>query len=217
MTSRESRINRARAHARAIRLTMGGELRAARMASGLSQLGAGTAVGMSHAQFGRIERGDLRHLTVEQLSRACAAVGLKLAVRAFPDGDPVRDAGQLALLHRFRALLPAGAVWRTEVPLPIVGDRRAWDGFVTLQGTFMAVEAESRLRDVQALERRLSLKLRDGGVARLVVVVADTRSNRQAIAAHREALRSLLPLDRREMIRALRSGRIPDASGLLLL
>ncbi len=195
---------------------MGSELRAARMASGLSQAGAGTAVGMSHAQLGRIERGELRHLTVEQLSRACVAVGLKLVVRAYPDGDPVRDAGQLALLQRFRARLPTGATWRTEVPLPIVGDRRAWDAVVTLRGASMVVEAETRLRDIQALERRLSLKLRDGGIDQILVVVADTRSNRQAIVAHREALRALLPLDCRDVLRALRSGRLPDNSGLLL-
>ena len=196
---------------------MGQEVRGARLAAGLSQLAAGGAAGMSHAQLGRIERGELRELTVDQLSRACSAVGLKLVVRAYPDGDPVRDAAQLAVLDRFRACLQPGTPWRTEVPLPIAGDRRAWDGVATLRDGALGVEAESRLRDIQALERRLGLKLRDGGLERVVLVVSDTRSNRRVLDLHRDALRSLLPLDGRAILRALRAGLLPEASGILLV
>ncbi len=196
---------------------MGQEVRGARLAGGLSQLVAGGAVGMSHAQFGRIERGELRELTVDQLSRACAAVGLRLVVRAYPDGDPVRDAAQLALLERFRARLPRDTPWRTEVPLPVAGDRRAWDGVATLRDGALGVEAETRLRDIQALGRRLGLKMRDGSLERMVLVVSDTRSSRRVLEIHRDALRSLLPLDGRDVFRALRSGHLPEASGLVLL
>jgi transcriptional regulator with XRE-family HTH domain len=217
MASREDRVNEGRGNARSIRGTMGQEVRGARLAGGLSQLAAGAAAGMSHAQFGRIERGELRELTVDQLSRACAAVGLRLVIRAYPDGDPVRDAAQLALLERFRSCLPPGTRWRTEVPLPIAGDRRAWDGVVTLGNGSLGVEAETRLRDIQALERRLALKLRDGGLERMVLVVSDTRSNRRVVDIHRAALRPLLPLDARDILSALRSGRLPEASGIILL
>ena len=217
MTSRQDRASDGRSFARSIRWTMGQELRGARLTCGLSQLAAGAAADMSHAQFGRIERAELRELTVDQLSRACAAVGLRLAVRAYPDGDPVRDAAQLALLARFQALLPSGTGWRTEVPLPITGDRRAWDAIATLASVTLGVEAETRLRDVQALDRRLALKMRDGGLERIVLVVSDTRSNRRALDIHRDALRSLLPLDGRDILRALRSGRLPEASGILLV
>jgi hypothetical protein len=79
------------------------------------------------------------------------------------------------------------------------------------------VEAESRLRDIQALERRLGLKLRDGGLERVVLVVSDTRSNRRVLDSHRDALRSLLPLDGRAILRALRAGLLPEASGILLV
>jgi hypothetical protein len=172
---------------------------------------------MSHAQFGRIERGELRELTVDQLSRACAAVGLRLAVRAYPDGDPVRDTAQMALLERFRSCLPAGTRWRTEVPLPIAGDRRAWDGLANIGDGSLGVEAETRIRDIQALERRLGLKMRDSGLERLILLVSDTRSNRRVLELHREALRTLLPLDGRDILSALRSGRLPEASGIVRL
>ena len=44
-------------------------------------------------------------------------------------------------------------------------------------------EAETVLDDVQALERRLALKVRDGGVDGVILVIADTARNRRALAA----------------------------------
>jgi hypothetical protein len=99
---------------------------------------------MSHTQIGRIERGEIPGLTIEQVCRAGLAVGLRLGARLFPDGDAVRDVGQLRLLERFRMRLPARAVWRTEVPMPIAGDRRAWDAVVAIGGRQAGCEAETR-------------------------------------------------------------------------
>jgi transcriptional regulator with XRE-family HTH domain len=144
---------------------MGADIRGARTSAGLSLRTAGNAADMSHAQFGRIERGELPQVTVDQLSRACAAVGLRLIVRGYPDGDAVRDSAQLALLGRFRFRLPERAGWATEVPLSPSGDLRAWDGIATVAGERFAIEAETRLHDIQALERRIALKQRDGGWA----------------------------------------------------
>jgi transcriptional regulator with XRE-family HTH domain len=196
---------------------VGEDLRAARLAAGLSQEAVGAAVGMSHAQVGRIERGVNRDLTIDQVARAGMAVGLRLGARLYPDGDPVRDRAQLALLERFRARLPPTAIWTTEVPLPIPGDRRAWDACIALEGRRAGCEAETRLTDVQALDRRLALKVRDGEVDLLILLVSDTPANRQTLALHRENLRSFLPLDGRDVLRALGAGRLPEASGLLVI
>ena len=66
-------------------------------------------------------------------------------------------------------------------------DQRAWDAVITTvaqagdgrpRRCLIGVEAETRLRDLQALQRRLALKRRDGGVDRVILLVADTRSNR---------------------------------------
>jgi hypothetical protein len=121
------------------------------------------------------------------------------------------------VLERFVALLPALARVDREAVLPIPGDRRAWDALVSLDGRRAGCEAETHLGDIQALERRLALKLRDGDVNLVLLVVADTQHNRSVLERHREALRTLLPLDGAEIRRALRSGRLPAASGLLLL
>src|SRR6476659_2945960 len=102
----------ARTYAKRIRATAGQDIRSARISGGLSQCVAGAAVRMSHSQFGRIERGVIEELTVEQLARAAAAVGLELSVKLYPGGDPVRDRGQLAVLARVKTLLPAACRWR---------------------------------------------------------------------------------------------------------
>ncbi|MBI3745403.1 MAG: helix-turn-helix domain-containing protein [Chloroflexi bacterium] len=203
--------------ARSIRATLGDEIRRARREAGLSQRAAGVAAAMSHAQFGRIERGDMEHVTLEQVACAGAVVGLRLTARLYPDGDPVRDAAQLRLISRLRRCLPDGVGWRTEVPLPIPGDRRAWDAVATLSGGDVAFEAETRLLDVQALERRVALKQRDGAVERIVLLIADSAANRRAIELHRADLRASFPLDARAILGALRDGRRPDGSGLVML
>lgn len=183
----------------------------------MSQTEAGARVGISHAHFSRLERGRLRRVSVLQLSRACEAVGLRLYMRAVPGDDPALDSGQLALLNRLRAQLPPHVRVRTEVPLPIPGDRRAWDAVLGLDPVEMPVEAEARLHDLQALDRRCALKRRDGSATRMVLLVADTSHNRSILVQHREDLRVSFPLDTRQVLRALRLGRTPEASGIAIL
>jgi transcriptional regulator with XRE-family HTH domain len=188
MPAGDDRTEHARRRARHFRTQLGDEIRNARLDAGLSQATVGAAADMSHAQLGRIERAALRDLTFDQASRAAAAVGLRLFARTYPDGDPVRDAAQLALLERFRTRLPPGTRWRTAAPLPIPGDRRAWDGVAE----------------------------RDGDVDMVILVVADTDANRRAIEAHRAALRARFPLDSRDVLEALRAGRLPDQGGIVI-
>lgn len=217
MASRTSLRDETRVEVRRAVIDLARDVRNARVSLGLSQRVAGGRVGMSHSQFGRIERASLAELTLDQVGRACAAVGLRLSVRAVPGGDPALDAGQLALLDRFRRRLPGTVPMATEVPLPITGDRRAWDGFIRIDGVAIGVEAEARIRDAQAVDRRCALKRRDGGVDIVILVVADTRSNRQMLALHREALRSSFPVDTRRILEALGAGRAPPASGIVVL
>ena len=203
--------------ARQVRLDAASAVLSARLDSGISQQTAGRAAGMSRAQFGRIERGEIAHLSVDQLCRAAAAVGLKVSLRTFPDGDPARDAGQLAILERFHQRLPSEALWRTEVPLPIRGDRRAWDGLVVLRRRRAGCECETRLRDAQSVERRLALKQRDGQVDIVLLIVPDTVGNRRFLDQHREQLRTLLPLDSRQVLDAFRRGELLEKSGIVIV
>jgi hypothetical protein len=151
------------------------------------------------------------------LSLASSAVGLDLVLRQYPDGDPIRDAAHAALMARLRACLPEDVPWRTEVPLPIPGDRRAWDAMAVLERRRVHFEFETRLGDSQALARRLELKRRDGEAEIVILVIADTRHNRQVLASLRESFRAAFPLDARAVLGALRAGRAPAASGIVLI
>ena len=79
------------------------------------------------------------------------------------------------------------------------------------------VEAETRIVDARALRRRLALKVRDGGSGHLVLVVAKTRRNRDALAAMATMLEDLLPIDSRTIVRALQAGRDPKGNGIVIL
>ena len=192
-------------------------VRGAREAAGLSQRDVGNALGVSRAQIGRYERGEPPLLDVRQAARLMRILGHDRVLSIYPAGGPLRDAAHLKLLHRFLALLHPRLPRQLEAPIPLPRDQRAWDVLLDFGVARAGVAVETRLRDWQALLRREQLKARDGGVERLLLVVADTHANRRAIREAGEMLRTALPLDGRALRRALREGRDPGASGVLLL
>ena len=200
---------------------MGEEIHTARVAAGLSLRDVGRAAGLSYSQVGRLERGRIGHVSIDVLARCCAVLGLDLSVRAYPVGDPLRDRAHRALLNRLRSLVDPELRWRTEVPLPGRGELRAWDvvidGFGDAPSAAVAIEAETRLHDGQALERRLAAKRRDGEVGRLILLIADTRSNRSALPALRLTLTDQFPLGNSAVLTALAGGRPPPANGIVVL
>lgn len=200
-----------------LRFELGREIRPARLEAGTSLRTAAARAGISHTQFRRIELGMVQRLSVTQGGIACAAVGLRLHARAVPGSGKALDAGQLKVLARLQATLPASVQLRREVPIPMPGDRRAWDGMLGLAPDETPVEAETHLRDVQALDRRAALKLRDSGERAMVLLVADTPHNRHMLELYREDLRASFPLNTREMLQSLRAGRTPPASGIVVL
>jgi len=174
-------------------------------------------VGLSGQQVGRIERGLSPDVSIAVLCRLLAVVGLELSARAYPAGEPIRDRAHVAVLGRFRGRLHRSLRWRTEVPLPVAGDLRAWDGHVSGAGWRVGVEAETRPSDLQALQRRLALKLRDGGVDALILVLADTRHNRALLQAHGEELAQRFPVPGRRAMELLAAGAPPGGSAVVLL
>jgi hypothetical protein len=173
----------------------------------------------------RIERGLVPEVSVRQLARIGAVVGLDVRTRAYPGGDPVRDIAQIRLIQRLIARLGPDLVFRAEVPLPIEGDQRSWDGRISnfrwsgQQAGWggLPIDAETRLHDVQTLLRRLTLKLRDAGEEHVLLVIADTRSNRHAVAASANILATLFPIQPRHALACLASGRHPGGSAIVFL
>ena len=198
-------------------MTIGEELREARLSAGLSQRQVGASAGISHTEVGRIERATASRVPFVTLSMLGSVLGLDVSIRAYPDGEPIRDAAQIALLARLRALLPPTLTWRTEVPLEIPDDRRAWDAVIGGPGWRVPVDAESRLRDVQACTRRVALKQRDDHREVVILLVADTRHNRGILRLAGPDLRGAFPLPGRRVLSALTNGLRPSASGIILL
>jgi hypothetical protein len=163
------------------------------------------------------------------MSALLAAVGMDLFSRAYPNGVPVRDAAHLALLARLHARIPAPVTWRVEVPVigrpesrdgsraSVAIDRRAWDAVIEGQGWRLGVEAETRLADVQSLERRIALKERDGDVTGVILLVNDTAHNRRVVAHEQAALRGRFPGSARQALRRISKAQAPEASTLLML
>jgi len=216
MPTYERVVDRATRRARRFLVELGDEVRRGRRRSGVSQTVLGNSVGISQSEVGRIEAGQSLSLSIATAARIVAAVGLDLSVRVYPGGSPIRDIGQLKLLNRLRGHVGPGLRWRTEVPIPIAGDQRAFDAVIDGEAVNVAVECVARLDDAQATQRAINRKQQDAGIACLILVLAATRHNRAALAAA-PIMREAFPLSTRAVLAALRSGRQPAANGLVFL
>jgi transcriptional regulator with XRE-family HTH domain len=197
-------------------LEIAADLRAQRLALGLTQQAVGQAIGRSTSRVSRVERQKVRRLPIQDLVRHAAVLGLRLSVKLYPIGGAIRDAAQMRYVTRFLARV--GRTWRVrlEVPLPLAGDLRAID--VLLEGACtIAVEVVTRLTDVQAMVRAAQLKQRDIGADRLIIVVAATHANRRALAEARPALSATFDLDTQHSMARLAAGEDPGRDAIVLL
>src|ERR1035437_1868368 len=71
-------------------LELGRELRMARVDHGLSQQSLAAAARTSRSQVGRIEDGQAARVSVLEIARLLAVVGLELSARAYPAGPPIK-------------------------------------------------------------------------------------------------------------------------------
>src|SRR5689334_882973 len=205
MAVRRRRQDLGAALGRSLVAHVGREFLLARTQAGLSQAVVGRTAGLSRSQYGRVERGDVPELSILVAARIAAVLGLDTSLRFHPVADPVRDAPQFGLLERLHGRLYRALEWSTEVPFARPGDLRAWDAVITGFATGSAgrrcgVEAETRPTDAQALDRKLALKIRDGGVAVVILVLADTRHNRAFLRGAGRALRARFPGDGRRAL-----------------
>ena len=216
MPSRERSVDRASARARAIVADLGRELHEARLDRAVSLKDLSHATRLSRSQISRIERGLTPNLGVPQIARLLAAVGLDFSARAFPAGEPIRDVAHARLLALLRTRLHASLGWRTEVPLPIAGDLRAWDAVIVGPGWSVGVECEIRPRDLQALERRIALKERDGGLDSVVLLLLDSAHNRRIVRSASGFL-ARFPVPGPRALALLAEGKSPGGNAVVRL
>lgn len=218
MPARERPRDRARRVARAAIAELAGDLRQRRQLLGLSQAVVAHAAGITQPKLSRIEGGTVDRPALGDLWAIGAALGLDLRLGAYPGGEPVHDHVQIRLLAALRARIRQPTGWLVEVPLPIAGDRRAWDAVAATPGGWTGIEAISRFGAADAVTRRVRQKQRDDPrVHRVVLLIADTRRNREAVEAALPLLATEFPLRSREVLRDLAAGRALPADGLVMV
>ena len=216
MPTRESPASLGIRRSRLLRSRLADQLGDRRREADLSLRELSRAVGVSLETLIRLERGDPRSMTIDLSARVAAVLGVELAASVFPIGSPLRDRAHIALLERFRRRLPHSAMWRTEVPVPITGDLRSADAIATIAHVEYLIEAETHLRDFQALERRIAGKARDLGVDRVTLLLADTRHHRTLLRTT-AALHERFPVDMRAWFRAATEGHDPAGDAIVIL
>jgi hypothetical protein len=164
-----------------------------------------------------MERGRYPSVPFVVVAQYLSVTGLELSARAYPVGGGLRDIAQIRLVDRLRTQTSAEIRWQTEVPMPIAGDLRAWDVVLHIGSVTVGVDAETRLRDFQAIDRRLALKTRDSGVDHAILLVASTRSNRGALRELGGAIRNNYPMSSADALAALKAGRSPNGNAIILL
>ncbi|MFN8517790.1 MAG: helix-turn-helix transcriptional regulator [Chloroflexota bacterium] len=195
------------------------DIRLSRIGSGMSQRTLADHVGTSRSRISRVERLQEPDVPAALLARMGVFVGLDLVTRVYPGGVPISDAAHVRLLGRLRDRLGPAWAWQYEVGMPVEGDLRAWDavGSCVASGLTIHVEAETRIDDVQSALRRLSLKRRDSGAARVVLLAADTRHNREVARAASSLFRDAFPADTRVALALLARGQDPGVDVMVLL
>ena len=214
--NRSSPVHEATLQANWLLQRIGRELRAARIAAGLTQQAVARRLSLSTSEVSRIERAEATAIGIVALHRHAAVVGLRPWLRLYPGGRHVLDQPQLGLLERLRLRLPRCS-WQLEVPVPIEGDLRAADALITCGDLTLVVDPITRLSDVQAQVRAAQLKRRDIGADRLVVLVGASTANRAALHAAGQVISAAFRTGTRRLLNLLADGKDPGGDCLLLL
>lgn len=189
----------------------------ARITLGISQAALASELGWSQSFVSRLDRNKVPQVSLLTVSMAASVLGLEPALTLHRIGPAIRDKGHEALIARLlRLLSPAWHVAR-EVPFPNPGDPRFWDLMLRLTDFRLGVEAETRIRDLQALVRRMRERATDGGADALLLILSDSGHNRGLVADLRTALGDDFRTPPNALLQALRSGGRLTSSGVVLL
>jgi transcriptional regulator with XRE-family HTH domain len=185
--------------------------------AGLTQAHVAAALGVSRDRVSRVELRRVVTVGSEYLFRHAAAVGLKASIKFYPAGGTLRDEAQATYIARFVARI--GHRWRImlDVPIPLPGDLRAVDVLLANERMRIVVEVVTRLRDLQAQLRAAQLKQRDLGAERLILVIAGSHANREALAMARSTLLATFDLDTRRVLASLVAGDDPGRDAVIVI
>jgi transcriptional regulator with XRE-family HTH domain len=219
VVTRETRLHRGRRRGEQITRSVIDQLRDARVSEGISQAALAEQLGKTQAYVSMLESGKLSELSLVRLAEIASVLGLEPALALHRIGPPLRDKGHEALIARFRIRIsPRWKIVR-EAPFPGEGDPRFWDLLLRhpTEHYLGGVEAETRVRDLQALVRRMRQRATDGGADDLVIVLSDSATNRGVVGHLREALGEEFATESARILAALAApARLPGSAVLLL-
>jgi len=170
MPPRHHRRSELASHAAWVRREVGREIRLARYNAAATLRDVATPLCWSRSKVSRIERGLTVGVALADLVHLAGTVGLRLSVKLYPAGRPIRDIGQVELLAALNARMSRRWLTRQEVPMPRAGDLRAADQVSTLDGCSVMVEAYRALVDAQAQIRAARLKQAELNADRLIIL-----------------------------------------------
>ena len=214
---------------------IGTMLRAIRIKKRWRQTDVAAKARVSPAVVGRVERGGASTVALGRLRRIAAAVGARFDSFVRWDGADLprlMDARHSAMHEAVAGLLSSldGWTFEPEVSFSIYGERGVIDVLAWHPGRRMllVIELKTEVVEIGMLLGKMDQRRRlAADVARRSfgwdpiavstwVVIADGRTNRRAVSAHRLVLRTKFPVDGRSMRRWLRDPRQRvDALGFL--
>lgn len=197
--------------------TVAAEVTSARIGLGASEREVSRRAGVSTESVRRVEAGH----PSTQFDTMCAvaeAVGVEIVVRPYRSRVRLRDSGQLRIAEIMRSV--AHPAWDVRFEVPAGDHGEAIDVGCFGATEILAIEIDRLVAEFEGTHRRNAVKRsrlaeRHQRPVRLVMVVEDTRRNREAIEPHLDLIRSVLPTGSREILSALRSGQPLGRDGLL--
>ena len=205
-------------------------MRVLRLRAGWRQEDLAAKAGGSRETISRIERGQVRGVTVGVLEKVADVLGASLDLLVRYQGaelDRLVDAGHAQIQDAVAAALTdLGWIVRVEVSFNHFGDRGRADivAFHPMARILLVVEVKTALGNLQETLGRLDVKVRVAGtiaaecgwtdvaVAVPVLVVADTRAARRVVAAH-ASLFGRYRLRGRQALAWMRRPELPRADG----
>lgn len=198
-------------------IRVGQTFRAIRLRLRLRQQDVAARVGMSRSVISLIERGHIEHLSFGTVSRVAGVLEIRLDV--IPrwrggDLDRLLNAGHSQLHELIGEIFDRLREWvrGVEVSFAIHFERGLIDvlAFHPPTGSLLVIELKTEIVDVQELVGRVDIKARlarriahdrgwEASSVSTWVALAESRTNRRRLAAHRSMLRSAFPDDGRRL------------------
>lgn len=190
---------------------VGRAFREIRIRLGLRQADLASESGVSQRTVSEIELGRLEHVRLQTLRLVAEALDVKVSVDAWWRSgrvDHLLDRGHAALVeHVALTLRAAGWIVRPEVTFNEFGDRGSADlvAWHPVERALLIVEVKTRIDDTQEATSTFSKKVRilpsilardegwDAATVGRLLVLADTRMNRDLVRAHQATFDAIWP------------------------